>query len=170
MNIYVYGDQSEAVVRGCIEAVHEANIIQEVLACATDLAIAPLLRRKISPEELRFPRIGTLIFHPSLLPVHRGRDAIRWAFHNHERYSGATWFWADDGYDTGDICEQEVLLIQSGERPRRFYERAVIPCAIRMLRFILQDLQAGIVRRRPQLQENSTYEAPFSEMPRRVSW
>lgn len=126
-----------------------------------DVAIAPLLTRKLSAGEANAPRFGTLIFHPSLLPRHRGRDAIRWAFEQGETYSGATWFWAAEGYDTGDICEQEVLEIQPGETPRQFYERAVVPACGRLLGYALSDLQAGHVRRRPQRDAAATYEPPF---------
>lgn len=153
-------------------AAEEIEKLGSVLVPATneaDVAMAPLLRRKISNKEINAPRLGTLIFHPSLLPVHRGRDAIRWAFFEKEKYSGATWFWADEGYDTGDICEQEVLRIKRDETPRQFYERAVIPSALRMLRFIHADLESGIVRRRQQIEEHATYDPPFSERRRQVS-
>lgn len=126
-----------------------------------DLAIAPLLSKKLGPEILYASALGTLIFHPSLLPRHRGRDAIRWTFRLKEPYAGATWFWADENLDTGDICESEVLAIRDGERPREFYERAVMPSALRMLGYILDDLSRGFVRRRPQNEESATYEEPI---------
>ncbi|HBT77628.1 MAG TPA: formyl transferase [Planctomycetaceae bacterium] len=128
-----------------------------------DVAVAPLLQRKISDEELAKLKLGTLIFHPSLLPRHRGRDAIRWAYHLEEKFTGATWFWADSGLDTGDICEQEVVAID-GKRPRDFYEQDIIPVAVRLLRYVILDLQAGIMRRRPQNQSAATCEPAF---PRR---
>lgn len=169
MRIYLYGDWADLIVGRAAEEIERLGSVLVPATNEADVAMAPLLRRKISNKEINAPRLGTLIFHPSLLPVHRGRDAIRWAFFEKEKYSGATWFWADDGYDTGDICEQEVLLIRNGETPRQFYERAVIPSALRMLRFIVADLDAGIVRKRPQIEENATYEPPFSERRRRVS-
>lgn len=44
-----------------------------------DTAIAPLLTKKVSNEELAKPNLGTLIFHPSPLPYGRGASSIRWA-------------------------------------------------------------------------------------------
>ncbi|MQA94476.1 MAG: formyl transferase [Streptosporangiales bacterium] len=126
---------------------------------AADVAVAPLLTRKLPSQRLYAPALGTLIFHPSLLPRHRGPDAIRWAYRLKEPYTGATWFWADEKFDAGDICEMEVLDIRDGERPREFYERAVLPSAIRMLGWILTDLANGVVRRRPQNEEAATYES-----------
>ncbi len=67
------------------------------------------------------------------------------------------------GLDTGDICEQEVVAID-GKRPRDFYEQDIIPVAVRLLRYVILDLQAGIVRRRPQNQSAATCEPAF---PRR---
>ena len=73
------------------------------------MAIAPLLTRKLGSEELSAPLAGTLIFHPSPLPYGRGASSIRWAYRRHEPITAATWFWANDELDGGDICEQEIV-------------------------------------------------------------
>lgn len=78
---------------------------------AYDLAIAPLLTEKVSVEVLKEPLYGTLIFHPSPLPYGRGASSIKWAYKRQEPITAATWFWADNGLDTGDICEQEIVKI-----------------------------------------------------------
>ena len=160
--IYGYGDTGDtpAVIDACAkELVRLGCGIAQKLTGA-DIAVAPLLQVKIPNAELSIPKYGTLIFHPSLLPRHRGRDAIRWAYHLNETYTGATWFWADSGFDTGDICEQEVVAI-GDKRPRDFYEQEIIPVAVRLLRYVVLDLKAGIVRRRPQSEAAATYEPPF---------
>lgn len=153
--------------KGVIGQVRQARVSQsmcdgrttlQVSRLNADLVVAPLLTRKLTPDDLAVPRYGTLVFHPSLLPRHRGPDAIKAAFRANERYSGATWFWANDQYDAGDLCEQEVLEIQEGERPRDFYTRAVIPSAIKLLSYAVADLCLGHVRRRPQRAEAMTYE------------
>jgi methionyl-tRNA formyltransferase len=147
------------IIQAAVDVLEDHNAVLASDVEEADLAIAPLLTKKLRPERLYAPALGTLIFHPSLLPRHRGPDAIRWAFRLKEPYTGATWFWADEELDTGDICESEVLAIRDGERPREFYERAVIPSATRMLGYIIDDISGGIVRRRPQNEESATYEA-----------
>ena len=122
------------------------------------MAVAPLLTRFLSPGEIQAPGMGPLVFHPSLLPRHRGADSIKWAFRLGETYTGVTWFWPDAGVDTGDICEQEVVAIRPGERPGAFYARAVIPAAVRTLERALADIAAGRPRRIPQVEEYATYE------------
>lgn len=94
-----------------------------------DLAIAPLLTVKVSDEELKEANWGTLIFHPSPLPYGRGASSIKWAYKRGEPITAATWFWADSGYDTGDICEQEIVKIDYGVRPRVFMsKKSFRPC------------------------------------------
>ena|GEM_PF-100517 len=165
MQVYVIGDREQPMVQACIDVLREEGVEIAHDAAAATVAVAPRLTVKLGAEELAKPKLGTLIFHPSLLPRHRGPDSIKWAFKLGEKYSGATWFWADDGLDTGDVCEQEVLAIAEGERPREFYDRAVIPAAARLLRYIVKDLGRGVVRRRPQQPENATYES-WSSSPR----
>jgi methionyl-tRNA formyltransferase len=168
MKVYIYGyangyDAGEnipAIVDACAWEVGRLGCRIVWNLTEADVAVAPLLQVKISDAELSKPKHGTLIFHPSLLPRHRGRDAIRWAYHLNETYTGATWFWADSGLDTGDICEQEVVAI-GDKRPRDFYEQDIIPVAVRLLRYVILDLKAGIIRRRPQNDAAATYEPPF---------
>ena len=148
------------VVDQCVEELARLGCRIVWTPAEADVAVAPLLQRKVSDEDLQKPRLGTLIFHPSLLPRHRGRDAIRWAYHLGEKYTGATWFWADAGFDTGDICEQEIVAID-GKRPGDFYAEDIIPVCVKLLRYAVLDLKAGIVRRRPQNETAATYEPPF---------
>lgn len=127
-----------------------------------DLAIAPLLTEKVSPEALKEPFYGTLIFHPSPLPWGRGASSIKWAYKRNEPITAATWFWADNGYDTGDICEQEIVKIDYTSRPRDFYEHDIIPAMIRTLERCLNDIQRGIIRRVPQVERYSSYDRRIS--------
>lgn len=123
-----------------------------------DLALAPLLTRKLSAEEWQAPYYGTLIFHPSALPYRRGPDAIRRTVAARERVSAATWFWAADGYDTGDICEQEVVILAPGESPGRAYHTRFIPAALRALERALLGISTGEPRRVPQEEALATYD------------
>ena len=167
LRIHVYGDPALPAVQACVEVLRDlADVVRLVdHPGKADVAVAPLLTQKLAPKDYNEPRYGTLIFHPSLLPRHRGRDAIKWAFRLGEKFTGATWFWCDDGYDTGDICEQEILAIRDGELPREFYMRSVAPAAARMLGYIIRDLSMGYVRRRPQIEENASYEPPIQAAP-----
>jgi len=122
------------------------------------LAIAPLLTKKITQNEISAPLMGTLIFHPSPLPYGRGASAIRWAYRRKEPVTAATWFWADEKLDAGDICEQEIIKIDYDIRPREFYEQHVIPAMARTLKRALNDIEKGVKRQIKQIEEYATYD------------
>jgi len=123
-----------------------------------DIAVAPLLTDILSPEELFRPLYGTLIFHPSPLPYGRGASAIRWAYRRKEPISAATWFWANEKLDAGDICEQEIIKIDYDLRPREFYERDILPAMVRTLERAIKAIAAGNKRKIPQIEKYATYD------------
>jgi formyltetrahydrofolate dehydrogenase len=123
-----------------------------------DVAIAPLLTNKLSTVELLYPVFGTLIFHPSPLPYGRGASAIRWAYHRQEPITAATWFWANERLDAGDICEQEIVKIDYTLRPRAFYERDILPAMVRTLERAISAISSGYQRKIPQIEQYATYD------------
>lgn len=149
--IYLIGDRTKRVVSESAQVCFEGGCPLSVSVDTADVIIAPWLDVKIPAADLAKTKHGALVFHPSLLPLYRGRNAIKDAFSAGEKTTGATWFWANDRFDAGEICEQMPLAIKQGEGPREFYDRAVVPAAIYLLRYILRDLRAGIIRRRPQM-------------------
>ncbi len=123
------------------------------------LALAPLLTRVLRPAAIAAPQLGTLVFHPSALPYHRGPDAIRWTLAAGERVSAATWFWADEGLDTGPICEQELVILAPGESAGRAYHTRFQPAALVALRRALRGVLDGRPRRVPQDERLASYES-----------
>ena len=123
------------------------------------VAIAPKLTKFLSRHEWSAPLLGTLIFHPSILPYHRGPDAIRWAVLRGERVSGVTWFWADDGLDTGPICAQAPVLLKPGESPGRAYHTRFVPAGVTALAAALLAIRDGHPVRVAQDDSLSTYES-----------
>lgn len=131
----------------------------KIVDSGADIAIAPLLTEKISNEQISEPLFGTLIFHPSPLPYGRGASAIRWAYRRKEPITAATWFWASDKLDAGDICEQEIIKIDYSLSPREFYEIHIIPAMLRTLERCLTGVQKGFKRQIPQVEEYASYDS-----------
>ena len=104
------------------------------------------------------PIKGTLIFHPSPLPHGRGASAIKWAYERKEPITAASWLWANNKLDGGDICEMEILAIDHGIRPRDYYELHVIPAMERTLERCLNAISRGFIRRVPQVEAYATYD------------
>lgn len=129
-----------------------------VFGDVADVAIAPLLTERLTLEQIHEPWFGTLIFHPSPLPYGRGAASIKWAYRRKEPITAATWFWADEGLDTGAICEQEIIKIDYSKRPRDFYNDDVLPAMERTLKRCLIMLQIGFKREVPQVDKYASFD------------
>lgn len=162
-SVYLYPADSPlyAATRAHVAA---AGLDEAAVPEWADVAIAPLLTRKLSPAEHAAPRLGTLIFHPSLLPRRRGPDAVTWTVASGDPFAGVTWFWCDDGLDTGDICEQELVAVPAGVSPGRLYYGSLVPAGARALARVLAALRAGYVRRVPQDEAAATYQGRFGSV------
>jgi len=55
---------------------------------------------------------GVLGFHGSLLPKYRGSAPLVWPIINGDSESGITFFYFDNGIDTGDIIDQRIFSIE----------------------------------------------------------
>lgn len=158
MIVRIYGNENTAAYGAAKALVGRLGHTVTNVTSMADLAIAPLLTEILPTEVLGAPVYGTLIFHPSPLPYGRGASAIKYAYKRKEVITAATWFWADSGIDTGDICEQEIVKIDYSLRPRDFYEQDIIPAMLRTLERALKDIAKGYVRKVPQVEKYSTYD------------
>lgn len=89
-------------------------------------------------------RFGALGYHPSLLPRHRGKDAITWALKMREPISGGSLYWMDDGADTGPIVAQDWCHIWPDDTPTSLWRRDLGPMGIRLFVWALERLAAGL--------------------------
>lgn len=77
----------------------------------TDLIISAHSHWIISDKILEKCTYGGIGFHPSLLPRHRGQDAIRWAIHMKDYITGGTIYKLNNKCDGGDIVLQKQVWI-----------------------------------------------------------
>jgi methionyl-tRNA formyltransferase len=128
-----------------------------------DLAVAAHLHRFMPGTVRARFRLGVLAYHPSLLPAHRGRDAVRWAVHMRERVTGGTVYWMDEGADTGPIEAQGFCHILPGETPSELWRRELAPLGLRLLTETVARLAAGEAPRKfPQDERLATFEPAFA--------
>ena len=107
-------------------------------------------------------RLGALGYHPSLLPRHRGRDAIRWALHMGDVVTGGTVYWLDDGADTGPIAAQDWCWVEPGDTPEALWRRVLGPMGLRLFDQVLTALDTGAMPSASQDARMATWEPSFN--------
>ena len=104
-------------------------------------------------------------YHPSLLPLHRGRDAIRWTIRDGDKVTGGTVYHLTSAVDGGPVAAQDYLLVPPGITARELWREHLAPLGLRLIASVLADISAGIVAYVPQDESLATWE-PSWERPR----
>ena len=137
-----------------------ADTLAALAAFASDVAVVSCFTRRIPPAALAVPRLGFLNLHPSLLPLYRGPQPLFWQLRDGAP-TGATVHYMDAGLDTGDIAAQMVVPLPDGISVPEA-ERTLTLVGLGLLRGVLYELAAGVVRRRPQGAGGSRQHAPVA--------
>jgi methionyl-tRNA formyltransferase len=113
----------------------------------------------IVPEAiLEAPRHGTIQYHPSLLPRHRGPSSINWPIIQGETKTGLSIFWPDKGIDTGPILIQKEVDIAPDDTLGTLYFNKLFPLGVEAMAEAVQLVKRGQAPRIPQDESQATYE------------
>jgi len=77
----------------------------------------------IKKEILNIAPMGVVGYHPAKLPMNRGRHPLIWALALGLEESASTFFFMDEGADTGDILSQVDFEISYQEDARSIYDK-----------------------------------------------
>jgi methionyl-tRNA formyltransferase len=137
----------------------------DTMPAGVDLILAAHSYDFIGRKTRNRAELGALGYHPSLLPLHRGRDAIRWTLKMKERITGGTVFWLSDNVDAGDVAAQDWCFVQPDETPESLWRQQLFPLGLRLFAKVLSDLQQGVVVRIPQDNKLATWEPGWERPP-----
>ena len=126
----------------------------------TDLIVAAHSHWYISDKALKKTTHGGIGFHPSLLPRHRGQDAVRWAIEMGDAITGATVYWLNEKVDGGDIQIQKPVFIKRGWAHSDLW-REIFPIGVEMVCDAVEMIEQGNIRREPQDERFATWEPSF---------
>jgi methionyl-tRNA formyltransferase len=129
-------------------------------ALDAELAVMAFVTEILPDEVLEVPARGTIQYHPSLLPLHRGSSAINWAIINGRAETGLTIFWPDRGIDTGPILLQKRCPIGPDDTVGSIYFDRLFGLGLEAISEAVAMVAAGTAPRIEQAHELSTYEPP----------
>lgn len=137
----------------------------EGLPDGTDLIIAAHSHDFLGRRTRRKARLGAVGYHPSLLPLHRGRDAVRWTIRDRDRIAGGTAFWLNDTVDGGPVAAQDWCFVRPGDDAGTLWRRDLLPMGIRLLGRVLDDIDRGVLVRVAQDEALATWEPAMDAPP-----
>jgi methionyl-tRNA formyltransferase len=113
---------------------------------------------------------GTLNFHPSLLPRHRGINAIPWTILCGDKRAGLSVHFVDEGIDTGDVVVQKEVDIADDDDFKSLYFKKIYPLGISAIREAVGLVASGNPPRMKQDESKSTYEPPIKKEDLMLDW
>uniref|UniRef100_A0A8V5GRU2 10-formyltetrahydrofolate dehydrogenase n=1 Tax=Melopsittacus undulatus TaxID=13146 RepID=A0A8V5GRU2_MELUD len=145
--------------------------IQEVVAAyksvGAELNVLPFCTQFIPMDVIDCPKHGSIIYHPSILPRHRGASANQLV---RDKKAGFTIFWADDGLDTGPILLQRECDVGQNDTVDDLYNRFLFPEGVKAMVEAVHLIADGKAPRIPQPEEGATYEGIQKKENAEISW
>jgi len=125
--------------------VNSDDSIERINSMGGDVIFCLGWSRLIKSKVLNITRGGVIGYHPALLPKNRGRHPLIWALVLGLEQTGSTFFFMDEGADSGDIISQEVINISKVDDAGALYQK-IIKSAKRQIIFIIKSLLDGNCR------------------------
>jgi methionyl-tRNA formyltransferase len=141
----------------------DPEVYDVLMQLKPDLVIEAFVTDIIPERLLNIPSIGTICYHPSLLPRHRGASAINWAITQGDIRTGLTIFWVDKGIDTGPILLQKEVEIGPEDTTGSLYFNTLFPMGVHAMVEAVELIKKGRAPRIPQDYSKATYEPPCDD-------
>jgi methionyl-tRNA formyltransferase len=148
----------------------QPEVLERYSATQPDLCVMAFVTHILPDAVLRSPKHGTIEYHPSLLPRHRGRSAIHWAIRMRDETTGLTVFWVDQGIDTGPILLQRECPIGPDDTVGSLYFDRLYPMGVDALVDAVRMVREGGAPREPQDEARATYEPPAEDANSGIDW
>jgi methionyl-tRNA formyltransferase len=147
------------------------ELVDEYRAAGAELNVMPFTTVILPPEIVTAPRLGSLCFHPSLLPRYRGGAALAWQIMLGERETGVTVFRPDAGVDTGPIVVQRAgVPIEPADTAGSLYFRKLYPLGIEAMLEAVEKVASGRARLVPQDESRASFHGLVSDEVARLDW
>jgi methionyl-tRNA formyltransferase len=118
---------------------------------------------------LRFPPLGAVNLHGSLLPKYRGAAPIHWAVANGDAKTGVCTMQVDERMDTGPVYLCEEIAIDQNETAPHLSDRLAAIGKELMVRTI-QGVVAGTLVAQPQDNDQATYAPILKKSHGFIDW
>lgn len=158
------GDQLDfAARRHGIES-HE-RLVAAALAPDLDLIVCAHAHVYVSDKARDRTLLGAIGYHPSLLPRHRGRDAVKWTVHMGDAVAGGSVYWMTNRMDGGPIAAADWCHVRPDESASGLWRDRLFPMGLRLLESVLADLDRGLIVRVDQDEACATWEPSWDRPP-----
>jgi methionyl-tRNA formyltransferase len=144
--------------------------VAELKALKPDLGVMAFVTKFCPSNFLDVPTHGTIQYHPSLLPLHRGPSSINWPIIMGRKESGLSIFWPDDGLDEGPILLQKIVEIGPDDTLGSIYFDKLFPMGVDAMLESVDLVRDGKAPKIDQDHSKKTYESWCKKENVEIDW
>ena len=123
----------------------------------------------LKKELIDIPKIGTIGFHPSKLPMDRGRSVLAWQIADGYLSSALTMFFYNKIPDGGDIIAQDVFPIEQNDYIKDVLKK-INNSTENLMRSFFPLIRTGIIPRRVQKIEDGSFRRLRTNKDSIINW
>ncbi|PAA87335.1 hypothetical protein BOX15_Mlig002171g1, partial [Macrostomum lignano] len=146
------------------------EIFEEYKSLGAELNVLPFCSQFIPMEIINYPKHQSIVYHPSILPRHRGASAINWTLIHGDKIGGFSIFWADDGLDTGPVLLTREVKIEPEDTLNSLYKRFLFPEGVKAMGEAVDQIAAGSAPKLVQPAEGATYDPKMTAELAKIDW
>jgi methionyl-tRNA formyltransferase len=134
------------------------EVWEQMASHESDLCVMAYVLLFVPEEALNVPKFGSIQYHPSLLPWHKGPSSINWPIIMGRTKTGLSIFWPDNGLDTGPILLQKEVEIEADDTLGSVYFNKLYPLGVEAMMESIELVRDGNAPREVQDADDGSYE------------
>lgn len=144
--------------------------LEQIKALEPDLCVMAYVIIFIPEAARSIPTHGSICFHPSLLPLHRGPSSINWPIIGGASKTGLSVFYPNDGLDEGDILLQKEVEVTEDDTLGSVYFDKIFQLGVQAMLESVDLIKAGNPPRIKQDESKATYESWCKKTDAQIDW
>jgi methionyl-tRNA formyltransferase len=145
-------------------------VLETLASIKADLMVMAFVNVFVPEAARDMPKHGSICFHPSLLPLHRGPSAVNWPIIMGSKKSGYSWFYPSDGLDAGDSLLQWECEIGLNDTVIDLYFKKIYPSAVASVLDVCDFFRAGSTPHIVPDETHATYERRCMKKHAKIDW
>ncbi|HVZ10412.1 methionyl-tRNA formyltransferase [Rhodopila sp.] len=139
-------------------------------AANVDIGVMAYVTQLVPQDFCDIPKFGTIQFHPSLLPLHRGASSMSWSIILGRQETGFSIFRPTDGLDEGPVIRTYRVPIEPEDTLGSLYFGKIFPMGVAGLLEVADLVVRGTAPAIAQYEPNAGYEGIIRDAESRIHW
>jgi methionyl-tRNA formyltransferase len=152
------------------ESYKNPEVWEQLASHDADLCVMAYVLLFVPEEALNVPNYGSIQYHPSLLPWHKGPCSINWPIIMGKQKTGLSIFWPDNGLDTGPILLQKEVDIGPDDTLGSIYFDKLYPLGVDAMLESIELVRDGTAPREVQDPDAGSYEGWCRKEDVQIDW